>query len=117
MALTSGQQVSRLTSLKRLSLACEVAVLLQDWDLVLRGVWRAYHLLLPLLEIPAVGRILFQARLVLTKRSLPMMTLFVELDVCDDPGLSALSWVLLLGSIDTSVQVIHLINCSYSLSP
>ncbi|CAM9422840.1 unnamed protein product, partial [Ectocarpus sp. 8 AP-2014] len=43
------EQVARLVALKRLSLACEVAVLLQDWDLVARGVWKAYHLLLPLL--------------------------------------------------------------------
>ncbi|CAM9247576.1 unnamed protein product, partial [Ectocarpus fasciculatus] len=56
------EQVARLVALKRLSLACEVAVLLQDWDLVARGVWRAYHLLLPLLRVAAMGRLLFQAR-------------------------------------------------------
>lgn len=43
-------------------LACEAAVLLQDWDLVTRCVWRAYHLLLPLLGIAAMGRLLLQAR-------------------------------------------------------
>lgn len=55
-------QVCRLIGLKRLSLACEAAVLLQDWDLVARGVWRAYHLLLPLLRVSAMGHLLFQAR-------------------------------------------------------
>lgn len=54
-------QVARLVALKRLSLACEVAVLLKDWDLVARGVWKAYHLLLPLLRVAAMGRLLFQA--------------------------------------------------------
>ncbi|CAM9264147.1 unnamed protein product, partial [Ectocarpus sp. 12 AP-2014] len=54
------EQVARLVALKRLSLACEVAVLLQDWDLVARGVWKAYHLLLPLLRVAAMGRLLFQ---------------------------------------------------------
>ncbi|CAN0183838.1 unnamed protein product, partial [Pylaiella littoralis] len=55
------EQVGCLVGLKRLSLACEAAVLLQDWDLVARGVWRAYHLLLPLLRVSAMGRLLFQA--------------------------------------------------------
>ncbi|CAM9135050.1 unnamed protein product [Scytosiphon promiscuus] len=54
------RQVCCLVALKRLSLACEVAVLLRDWDLVARGVWRAYHLLLPLLRVSAMGRLLFQ---------------------------------------------------------
>eukprot|EP00752_Nemacystus_decipiens_P012187 g10805.t1 len=54
------EQVCRLICLKRLSLGCEVAVLLQDWDLVARGVWKAYHLLLPLLRISAMGRLVFQ---------------------------------------------------------
>lgn len=56
------KQVCSLVSLKRLLLACELAVLLKDWDLVARGVWRSYHLLLPLLRIPAMGHLLFQAR-------------------------------------------------------
>ncbi|CAM9209213.1 unnamed protein product [Ectocarpus sp. 4 AP-2014] len=51
------EQVARLVALKRLSLACEVAVLLQDWDLVARGVWEAYHLLLPLLRVAAMGHL------------------------------------------------------------
>ncbi|CAM9352028.1 unnamed protein product, partial [Ectocarpus sp. 13 AM-2016] len=51
------EQVARLVALKRLSLACEVAVLLQDWDLVARGVWKAYHLLLPLLRVVAMGHL------------------------------------------------------------
>lgn len=55
-------QVFRLIGLKRLSLACEVAVLLEDWDLVARGVWKAYNLLLPLLRVLSMGRLLFQAR-------------------------------------------------------
>ena len=59
---TTPHQVCSLVSLKRLSLACEVAVLLQDWDLVTRGVWRSYHLLLPLLRVSAMGHLLFQAR-------------------------------------------------------
>lgn len=54
------QQISRLESLKRMSLACETSVFLKDWDLVARGVWRAYHILLPLLGIAMMGRLLFQ---------------------------------------------------------
>lgn len=60
------QQISRLSSLKRLSLACEASVLLRDWDLVTRSVCRAYDLLLPLLGVAAMGRFLFQVTL--TKR-------------------------------------------------
>lgn len=49
-------------SLKRILLASEASVLLREWDLVKRCVWRAYHLLLPLLGVAAMGRLLFQAR-------------------------------------------------------
>lgn len=66
-------KVCRLIGLKRLSLACEAAVLLRDWDLVARGVWKAYHLLLPLLRVSVMGRLLFQVRSVLS--SSPLLVL------------------------------------------
>lgn len=55
-------KVLRMRSLKRLLLACEASIILRDWDLVFRVVWRAYNLVLPLLEVRAMGRLIFQVR-------------------------------------------------------